>query len=179
LHTRLADNARLIATIDVHSPRQLVEVTNGIALPTLADDELFAYLSVHGASSAWFRLKWITDVAAMLRGKPDIERIFDRSQELGAGRAAGLALLLADRLYGTLAESPLRQRLVEDRGQRWLLRTAVEQLAGQAEPQEPASTVFGTWRIHAMQLRLKPGLSFKVSEFSRQMGDAVLDRLHA
>ena len=42
LHTRLADNLRLIPTIDVRSPRQLVDIAPGVALPTLAGDELFA-----------------------------------------------------------------------------------------------------------------------------------------
>ena len=41
-------------------------IASGIELPTLRTEELFAYLAVHGASSAWFRLKWITDVAALL-----------------------------------------------------------------------------------------------------------------
>ena len=81
-------------SLDVHSPAQEVEIAPGIALPTLADEELFAYLAVHGASSAWFRLKWIADFAAILdaRTGAEIERIYQKSQVLGAGRAAGQAL---------------------------------------------------------------------------------------
>ena len=66
LHTRLADNDRLIPAIGIGSPRQTVELLPAIALPTLRRDELFAYLCVHGASSAWFRLKWICDLAALI-----------------------------------------------------------------------------------------------------------------
>jgi len=81
-------------------------VAPGIRLPTLARDEQFAYLCVHGASSAWFRLKWISDLAGVLHGQSGemIERLFERSQALGAERAAGQALLLADRLFGSLDE---------------------------------------------------------------------------
>ena len=80
LHTRLADNPAMIPSIDVFSPRQIVTLQGSLPVPTLADDELFAYLCVHGASSAWFRLKWITDLAAMLHGRStdDIHRLFDR-----------------------------------------------------------------------------------------------------
>ena len=38
-------------------------------MPTLADEPLYAYLCVHGASSAWFRLKWIADLNALLAGR--------------------------------------------------------------------------------------------------------------
>jgi hypothetical protein len=57
LHTRLADHPTMLRTLRTGSPTQAVSVASGITLPTLAKDELFAYLCVHGASSAWFRLK--------------------------------------------------------------------------------------------------------------------------
>ena len=111
---RLADNARLIPGIGIDSPRQQVEIAPGIVLPTLASEELFAYLCVHGASSAWFRLKWITDLAARNpwpRRRTDRSPLYRRSQQLGAGRAAGQALLLANGLFGTPITSTLRQEL--------------------------------------------------------------------
>jgi len=175
LHTRLADNPRLIPTITVDSPRQLVEVMPGTSLPTLAGEELFAYLCVHGASSAWFRLKWISDIAGVIAHLPpaEVERLYARSQDLGAGRAAGQALLLADRLFELLAESPLRTELPADGAARRLAKAAFRQLAGRAEPREPTAIPLGTARIHWTQLLLKPGLGFKLSELSRQIRDAV------
>lgn len=173
LHTRLADNPRLISGIDIRSPVQNVEVAAGIALPTLIYDELFAYLCVHGASSAWFRLKWITDVVALLsRCSPgEIERLYGRSQQLGAARAAGQALLIADSLYGTLSGTNLRHPLRDSRACRWLADTALRQLA--AEPIEPTSIPLGTWRIHLTQLFLQPGIAFKLTELGRQLRDAT------
>ena len=81
LHRRLADSLELIPGIGVGSPRQEVEVAPGVVLPTLAPDELFAYLCVHGASSAWFRLKWVTDLAALLCDctAAEIARLYERS----------------------------------------------------------------------------------------------------
>ena len=169
LHTRLADNRHLIPTITTESPRQDVEITPGTVLPTLAPDELFAYLCVHGASSAWFRLKWITDLAALLHPQvpEEIDRLYRRSQVLGAGRAAAQALLLADALYGTLESNPdLKRELESSRSSRLLFRVALAQLMGQSEPTE---RFLGTATIHWTQLFLRPGIRFKVSEVARQV----------
>lgn len=179
LHTRLADNRRLIPGIGLGSPRREVEVARGISLPTLAEDDLFAYLCVHGSSSLWFRLKWITDLAAILHraGPNRIAHVYHRSQELGANRAAGQALLLADSLYGTLDDMPLRHQLRRDRASRRLAGLALRQLAGRTEPREPTETVLGTARIHLTQFSLVPGLAFKAGELFRQVGHHFAHRL--
>ncbi|WP_294122250.1 nucleotidyltransferase family protein [Sphingomonas sp.] len=176
LHTRLADNVELISGIGVDSPRQLVGAASGAALPTLAGDELFAYLCVHGASSLWFRLKWITDLAALLHHLPpgEIEALYDRSQLLGAGRASAQALLHADDLYGTLAGTDLRQRLQGDRASSWLAAAAMKQVAGRDEPREPVTLPLGTAWIHLSQLLLRPGIRFKLGELMRQLRGMAL-----
>jgi hypothetical protein len=171
LHTRTADNIRLVPTIDVHSPHQRVEIAVGIHLPTLATDELFAYLAVHGASSAWFRVKWISDFAALVHGRTgeEIVRLYRRSQDLGAGRAAGQALLLADSLFETLQSVPhLRSELMSDRATRSLYRAALRLVTG--APREPTTTPGGTLTIHWTQFLLLPGLGYKLSELKRQAG---------
>ena len=178
LHTRLADNPALIPSIDVRSRRQEVEVAEGIRLSTLADNELFAYLVVHGASSAWFRLKWICDFAALCRrfAAVDIERMYRRSQELGAGRAAGQALLLADALFGALeGNSAFSEELLGDRSTRLLFRTALKVVS--ANPVEPTERRMGTWPIHWSQLFLLPGLGYKVRELSGQAGRVLQNRV--
>lgn len=177
LHTRLADNRWLIPTIDVHSPRQLVEVAPSLSLPTLADDELFSYLAVHGASSAWFRLKWISDFAALLTGQSEaeIERLYRRSRELGAGRAAGQALLLADTLFDVLRLIPeLREELASDRATRLLCRAALRLMSD--DSRDPTERPLGTLAIHWTQFLLLPGLNFKFTELSRQ-GSSLVRRL--
>jgi hypothetical protein len=176
LHTRLTDNPWLLPAVGIDSARQDVDLARGIRLPSLADDELFAHLCVHGASSAWFRLKWITDLAALLRPKQEKEivRLYRRSQELGAGRAAGQALLLAHDLYESLENCPgLLKELARDGRSRWLYRQALRQLAGGAEPVEPTAGHLGTLRIHMTQFLLQPGLKFKASELVRQARAAL------
>ena len=176
LHTRAADSPELIPSIGIDSPTRRVDVGNGIELPTFEPSEMFAYLAVHGASSAWFRLKWISDFAALLTGTPaaEIERLYSRSQELHAGRAPAQALLLADRLFGTLGCCPeLKATLLADRSSRRLCSAALAQLAGRTEPIEPTSRFLGTARIHWTQFLLLPGAGFKVSELIRQARSAL------
>ena len=177
LHSRLADSGELIPTITVDSPRREIEVVHGISLPTLGEDELFAYLCVHGAWALWFRLKWITDLAALLHHyRPaEIERLYQRSQALGAERCAGQALLLAHRLYASLDGTGLAALLAADRTTRRLAGAAWTQLA--AGPREPTSGMFGTVAIHLRELELKPGLGFKVRELIRQARDVLASTL--
>jgi hypothetical protein len=169
LHTRTADNPRLIPLISVHSARQWVKVSDNIELPTLADEELFAYLAVHGASSAWFRLKWISDFAGLVHGRSadEIGRLYRRSLQLGAGRAAGQALLVADGLFDILQPCPhLRDELRRDRATRRLCRVALHLLT--RDPREPTEQRWGTFAIHSSQFLLLPAIGYKLSELKRQ-----------
>jgi hypothetical protein len=171
LHTQAADNRHIIPSINVNSMRQSIDVGDGNHLPTLADEELFTYLAVHGASSAWFRLKWLSDFAAFLHGASAqrIDRFYRRSLELGAGRSAGQGLLLADELFGSLkCNADLRDELRQDRATRQLYATSLRLLKG--DPREPTRHRFGTLPIHWTQFLLLPGWGFKFSELSRQAG---------
>ena len=175
LHSRLADNERLIPTIGVQSPRQQVPLAPSISLPTLAEEQLFAYLAVHGASSAWFRLKWISDFAGLTgrRNAHEVEQLYRRSQELGAARASGQALLLADRLFDVLDTAPdLRKLLIDDRSNRILCNAALRMMMAGSEPTERP---LGTLTIHWTQMLLKPDIAFKLSELRRQSA-ALLSR---
>jgi hypothetical protein len=128
---------------------------------------LFAYLCAHGASSSWFRLKWITDLAGFLhrRSAGDVVRLHQRSKQLGAGRAGDQALLLAHWLYGIPIE------LAPGRAENWLARAALDELTN---PREPTERPLGTRMIHLTQFFLLPGPAFKLSELIRQAQMAVL-----
>ena len=169
LHSRLADNPLLLPGLGVNSPRQTVDVGGGVRLPTLADPELFAFLCVHGASSAWFRLKWISDLAAFRHARRNsIADLYDRSQRLGAGRAADQAILLAHRLFG-IGESALIDAVARDRVSRWLADTAYGALNGRRAIREPTERRLGTAAIHLTQFALRPSLRFKGVELVRQV----------
>jgi hypothetical protein len=140
-------------------------------LPTLATEPLFAYLAIHGASSAWFRLKWIADVGALLATVPrdGIEPLYRSALALGAGRAAALALLLCHRLFDSPVPPGLLSELRRERTTRWLLTLSLRKLAGRAEARELEATPLGTATIHFLQLGLQKGVGFKLGELRRQM----------
>lgn len=166
LHDRVADQPQLLPALTANCARQVVTIAAGVELPTLSDEETFAYLCVHGASSAWFRLKWITDFAAFLHSRApiEIERLYERSQQLNAGRAADQALLLAERLYALSLGEALSTRLRRSLASRWLARSALgEMLRG-----EPTERPFGTRTIHLTQFFLRPGMRYKLAELGRQ-----------
>jgi hypothetical protein len=174
LHSRAADNRRLLRGVGPLSPSQDLEVVGGVSLRTFALDELFAHLAVHGASSAWFRLKWISDFGGIVAPLPpdQVERLYRSSQRYRARRAAGQALLLADALFGSLAELPaLRDELARDRAVDRLYRAALAQLLSHSEP---TAKPLGTWTIHWTQFLLLPGIGFQCSELTRQLR-AIID----
>ena len=168
LHSALTDHQDLIRTIGIGSPLQNVPIMPGIALATLANDELIAYLCVHGASSAWFRLKWIADLAALLDGASEVElgRLLCRARSLGAGRSAQQALLLACYMFPLLPfDTCLARELRRDPIATWLARRSLAQLLAP----EPTKRRLGTFTIHLTQLMLVPGLQSALREFRRQL----------
>ena len=176
LHTALVDNPRLLAGISARSPSQEVSVGPG-TLPTLRRNELFAYLCVHGATHGWARLKWLADVAALLRKQPagEIETMYRHAQQLGSGRSAAQALLLCARLLALDLPSRLRGELARDGRTQWLVNLALGAMVGHGAT-ELDDTVFGTVGINASHLFLARGLGFKMSELGRKLSNAE-DRL--
>lgn len=126
LHSRLLDNPHLAGEVGLASPRQQVEVANGMALPTLQSDHLFAYIAVHGAYHGWSRLKWLADAAALATSeRVDAAALHDAAERVGAGRCSAAALVLARRVIGTDIDSSLIARLRRDPAVNSLVRTAM------------------------------------------------------
>jgi hypothetical protein len=94
LHVGLSDTTALLGSVGTASPRQRVPIA-GIALPTLAEEQLFAYLCVHGTCHGWARLKWLIDAAAMIyKGSHSPAEWRRIAAENGAGRCGDVMLLL-------------------------------------------------------------------------------------
>lgn len=169
LHWRLVDNPRLLSGVGMTSPRQKVEIVPGIQLATLADEPLFAYLCVHGASSAWFRLKWIADLNAFVAGRTaaELERLHRSAVALGAGRTSAAALLLIERLFGRPLPAGLA-KLRRDPSVRLLVRLALFAMTGKKAVAEPSESKAGALAIHAVQALAMPGLGYFGSEVKRQ-----------
>jgi hypothetical protein len=155
LHWGLTDGPVLLAGMSVASPAQYVAVTETIQLRTLARDELFAYLCVHGAMHGWSRLKWLADLAALLaRETPEsVVQLYRRSIVLQAGVSAAQALLLCERLLAAEICPTFAKELDGATGARPLARFALEIMAG-GDSRELETRPLANVRILISQLAL-------------------------
>jgi hypothetical protein len=169
LHTGLVDNPAMLPTLPAEANLQMVPIGSGIELATLGTDELFAYICVHGGAHAWARLKWLADVGALLRkaGPGELERLYRRSLELGAGRSSAQALLLCSRLLSLSLPDHLHSELKRDPTNGWLERLAISAMAGHGAT-ELDDTVLGTIVIHASHFLLGRGWRYKYGEIARK-----------
>lgn len=172
LHTRPIDNPCLAPALCAQATMREVELAPNGRLATYDDIPLYAYLCLHGASSAWFRLKWLADLSAFLHGRSpeEVADVHAAALRLGAGRASGQALLLANRLFGTLLPRDLLQQLKSDAVTRWLVAIASDQLLND---REPTDCLGGTIPIHLSQCLLGPGATYGIRELARQVREII------
>ncbi|HWU72453.1 MAG TPA: nucleotidyltransferase family protein [Sphingomonas sp.] len=117
LHWRMTSVEGLLAEPDLTCDLRIVTV-GGHRLPTLGDEALMVYLAVHGARHCWARLKWLADFNALLTAMnaSALAALRARARSDGVTRAMDLALLQANRLFGTAVPDDVgRSRRV-----RWL-----------------------------------------------------------
>ena len=167
LHSRLADNPALLSTVNTRSAKQHVEISPGIVLPTLTCEPLFAYLCVHGTSSSWFRLKWVSDLAAFLHRWSDdeIRSLCAAARSYAAGRCPDVALLVVEEFFGPQIPSDLLASAAREPVTRLLAGLSIRELT---QVREPLDRPLGTGFIHLGQLFIERGLEFPVREFGRQ-----------
>jgi Uncharacterised nucleotidyltransferase len=171
VHWRLTSNSLLMPPdVRMLCSTQQIPV-GGASFNTLADEELFLYLCVHGSVHVWFRLKWLADVAALLqRLRPeDVDRIASRAQTLGLNRPFRVALILAHGLMASPVPSDVLAKARADRATRKLVLAGCRALNWNGLPREPSDTPwFNTWLSwHAF--RLKPELRYRLRELQGQM----------
>lgn len=136
IHWKLMENDYFLPGISALSPTRTVAISSGSEIRTLVDDDLFAYLCVHGAVHGWSRLKWLADVAALMAhdSASDAERRLDAAKKLNTEECVAQTFLLCDRLFGTPSVAALSQKLRLNYRTRWLERTALNAMTkGNAE----------------------------------------------
>jgi hypothetical protein len=148
LHWRLFLNPHTMAEASTMEMSRVVPLAGAAGLRTLGEEDLFAYLCMHGALHWWNRLKWLADVNGLLASMPEdgVERLVRAAEARGAGRAAAQALLLCRRLLGTAIPACLTATLGRSVTMRWLKATALNAMnTGQGE-HDPHGARFGTTR---------------------------------
>lgn len=103
LHWRLVDGDGMFTRFDPFANARRIGLANLGKMLVLGEADGLAYLCAHGAMSDWSRLKWLSDVNAMLAEKSDAQIIalHTHAETLGAGvcmlQALGLRSLVWDR----------------------------------------------------------------------------------
>ena len=136
LHWRLFLNPHAMAETSFMAASRVVPLAGAAGLRTLGEEDLFAYLCMHGALHWWNRLKWLADVNALLAATPEgaLSASIRAAEARGAGRAAAQALLLCRRLLGNAPPRSTNEQTSECATMRWLEATALKAMtAGQGE----------------------------------------------
>lgn len=166
LHTRLADNPELLRLMDPWR-RPATVPAFGLQMPTLGESNQYAYLCVHGTSSAWFRLKWLVDLHALiLSHDDDLADWHTLTSEAGVGRLSRVALALLVELFTLDIAKSVLDRDPLNAVERSMVAMAKGQLLAQ---NEPTARPLGTLSIHLMQMLQRPGPGFIFREAARQV----------
>lgn len=170
LHTRLADNVRLLAEVTAHGSRQRVTLGSAGRADTLEDHTLFVYLCVHGAASGWSRLKWLADLAALTKAAPrdQVAAWYRSASAHYAAPAAAQALILMNQVLAVPVPSDLLAEALETRA---ATRDALRafRLMRHTGARELSDVPFGPQALRLAQFGLAEGLRFNVAEARRQL----------
>lgn len=168
LHWRLFLNPHAMAETSLMAASRVVPLAGAAGLRTLGNEDLFAYLCLHGAFHWWYRLKWLADINALLAAAPEdcIERLFRDAETRGAGRAAAQALLLCRRFFGTALPTPILATISKSLTVRWLETTAVNAMTGGQSAREPRDVRFGTTRGSLSTFLLSPSWRYRLAELN-------------
>jgi len=176
LHWGVTDNRHLLHGVGVRGPAQDVATPVG-ALRTIAHDELFAYLCLHGAVHNWSRLKWLADLGALLarHDEEELKRLYDKSHAYGAGRAAAVALLLCHGLLGRPLSEEFQGALRNDRVNRLLERSVLAGLSYRRGAAEHDQYTMPWLRTMMAQFVISKGSTHAI-ERARRMWTSPIDR---
>jgi hypothetical protein len=166
-------------------PAQLWErsgrmVVAGASFRTLAPEDLFLILCVHGTKHCWERLEWISSLAEIVRrhGGLDWDRIVTQAAERGGSRMLNLSLRLASELMSVALPDSVREGVHGDRVAGLLAHQVSTRLLAGAEG---SPSTFEEARFHLLaRERRRDRLRYLVRLATTQtLGDWDLLRLPA
>ncbi len=168
LHWTLTYNGLLMRDVDASCPLAVVRIGDA-EIPTFRLEELFVYLCAHGAQHAWFRMKWLADLAALLAtvSGPDVEGLYRAAQRRGSGRCAAQALLLCERLLGVELPAALSAELQRTATAPLLEALALDAMLGGGADSVLTDRAFGTLRLLLSFFLLGEGWTYFWREISR------------
>ncbi len=89
---------------------------DGQPVPVLSVEHELVFIAIHGAKHFWQRLMWISDVAAMVHNRSELnwKNVRQAAAEVGAERMVRVALLLSERLLGVRVPEDMRNDVSSD-----------------------------------------------------------------
>lgn len=141
--------------------RSISSMWQGCAIQTLDPGDLTFYLCKHGALHAWFRAKWLGDVAsAHMLGRLDWDAAFERAEEFGESRILAASLSLLNLLYEIPVPAP--PRFVEANASAVLIKIPLQSLSDAGEPKYTGlEGIHNTLRMDRYERLLRPRKTFK------------------
>jgi hypothetical protein len=171
LHWRLFLNPHAMAEGSIIAASRVVPLAGAEGLRTLGEEDLFAYLCMHGALHWWSRLKWLADVNALLARTPqdDVERLVQAAEARGAGLATTQAMLLCRKLLHAPLPASVTAAWNKSATVRWLEATAISAMTtGQGE-QDLHEVRFGTTRGSCSTFLLSRSWRYRLAELGIQL----------
>lgn len=172
LHWRCAPNRHLFpVTFDDLWARRVKLSIGGSEVATLPGQDLILFLCTHGARNAWYRLKWLCDVAVLVTEstEDDRQRLVKRALQLGLERVLAQALLLSERIFGVTRSPLLDPRLRKDSQVIDLVNTAERALTEDARRWAAAAPLSAKLTKFSNELRLRKSLPYKLHCLTRHL----------
>ncbi|MEK0315280.1 nucleotidyltransferase domain-containing protein [Cohnella sp. 56] len=109
LHWRLYANLGKEPTFEELWTRKKTVTFSNMQVHILNQEDLFFYLVIHGAKHAWFRLRWLEDIARLINLGFDWERTLRMFETYHCSQLAGQALIMTSDLFGTPLTASMRR----------------------------------------------------------------------
>ena len=176
LRWQVVRSPSLLRGVDAQSAAQDVYVSGAAQLRTLNDDDLFAYLCVHGAGHGWSRLQWLADLNAWLARQDDasLRRCYRHAEAIGAGICAAMAVLLCRRVFGRTMPADIARAAEANPAARWAAALSLRDMSRDGDANDARR--FGSTRIVVMQLLLGTGIRH-YSDLARELAFGLDDML--
>ncbi|TYP70288.1 nucleotidyltransferase domain-containing protein [Paenibacillus methanolicus] len=101
LHWKLHSNKINEPSFDLLCERSVASPLTAYPVRMLGKEDLFMYLSTHGARHGWFRLRWLLDMDRLLKTDVEWSKLTELMGSYHVKQIGGQALLMANALFQT------------------------------------------------------------------------------
>ncbi|MGE5374369.1 MAG: lasso peptide biosynthesis B2 protein [Bacteroidota bacterium] len=138
---------------------------SGGSFPSLSPENLLWYLCLHATRHKWTELRWVCDVAELLREYPDLDwqQVTTRAARLGVERRLYLSLLLAKNIM----EVPLPRHIEEKISSAPQVRALAKEAMDDLFDGQDRKTTLANFRLLTFQLKAMDRMADRFRYFLR------------